>query len=77
MNKQQRKQLSKMLDDIEGYVSVLESMSEEEQDKFYNMPESIQASERGEAIEGAAGNLQQAADDLRNWVDEVRMNLEV
>ncbi len=77
MNKQQRKKLSDMLDEIEGYVSTLEEMSNEEQEKYDNMPEGLQDTERGQAIQDAADNLQQAADDLQNWVDEVRGNMEL
>lgn len=77
MNKQQRKKLSDMLDEIAGYVSTLEEMAEEEQEKYDNMPEGLQDSERGQAIQEAADNLQQAADDLQNWIDETGGNFEL
>lgn len=77
MNKQQRKNLSDMLDEIAGYVSTLEEMAEEEQEKYDNMPEGLQDSERGQAIQEAADNLQQAADDLQNWIDETGGNFEL
>ena len=77
MNKQQRKKLSDMLDEIAGYVSTLEEMAEEEQEKYDNMPESLQDSERGQAIQEAADNLQQAADDLQDWIDETGGNFEL
>lgn len=77
MNKQQRKKLSDMLDEIAGYVSTLEEMAEEEQEKYDNMPEGLQDSERGQTIQEAADNLQQAADDLQNWIDETGGNLEL
>jgi hypothetical protein len=77
MNKQQRKKLSDMLDEIAGYVSTLEEMAEEEQEKYDNMPDGLQDSERGQAIQEAADNLQQAADDLQNWIDETGGNFEL
>jgi ABC-type transporter Mla subunit MlaD len=77
MNKQQREKISDMLDEIEGYVSTLETEANEEQEKRDNMPESLWDTERGQAIQDAADNLQQAADDLQNWIDETRANLEL
>jgi hypothetical protein len=77
MNKQQRKKLSDMLDEIAGYVSTLEEMAEEEQEKYDNMPDGLQDSERGQAIQEAADNLQQAADDLQDWIDETGGNFEL
>ena len=77
MNKQQRKKLSDMLDEIAGYVSTLEEMAEEEQEKYDNLPEGLQDSERGQAIQEAADNLQQAADDLQDWIDETGGNFEL
>ena len=77
MNKQQRKKLSDMLDEIEGYVSTLEEMSNEEQEKFDNIPDSLNDTDRATAIQETADNLQQAADDLQNWIDETRGNLEL
>lgn len=77
MNKNQRKQLSELLDEIESHVSTFEEMAEEEQEKYDNMPENMQDSERAEAFQGAVNNLQEAADSLQSWIDEVRSNLEL
>ena len=77
MNKQQRKRLNELIEHVEGIVTELDEMAQEEQEKYDNMPEGLQESERGEALQDAADNLQQAHDDLENWCDEIRDNLEL
>lgn len=47
-------------------LSVIKSMAEEEQEKFDNMPESLQDSERGQAIQEAADALAAAQSDLED-----------
>ena len=77
MNKQQRKRLNELIEQVEGIVTEIEEMAEEEQDKYDNYPENMQNSDQATAIEEAADNLREAASDLSNWCDEVRSNLEV
>lgn len=77
MNKQQRKELSDMLKVIEEYVSELNEMASEEQDKYINMPEGLQVSEQGQAICVAAGVLSDAVFNLKYWVVELRNNLKI
>ena len=72
MNKTQRKQLSVILTVLEGVKADLEMMSEEEQEKFDNLTEGLQASEKGQAMEDAARELQSAADSI----DEVTSSIE-
>lgn len=77
MNKKQRERLDELIGQVESIAEDILAMQEEEQEKYDNMPEGLQESERGEAIQAAADNLQEAYDDLTNWCDEVRSNLEV
>ena len=72
MNKTQRKQLSVILTVLEGVKADLEMMSEEEQEKFDDLTEGLQASEKGQAMEDAARELQSAADSI----DEVTSSIE-
>ena len=53
MNKQRRKELETISDEIEKLIERLESARDDEQEYFDNMPESIQAGERGERAEYA------------------------
>lgn len=49
---------------LDNARSVFESAADEEQEKFDNMPEGLQASERGEKLEAAAAALQDAVSTL-------------
>jgi len=51
MNKARRKEIARAIELIEEAREILENVRDEEQDAFDNMPESIQSSERGEAME--------------------------
>jgi hypothetical protein len=64
MNKGQRLALSDILNKLEAIKGEIESMGDEEQEKFDHMPESLQNSERGQAIEKAADVLGEAVISL-------------
>ena len=58
MNKETRKQLSKLRDDVDSLKSQLLDLSEqvqeirdEEDDKYYNLPDSLQESKVGQSIQ--------------------------
>lgn len=51
---------------VDDAKSVFESMAEEEREKFDNMPEGLQQSERGSALEEAAEALEEAVVSLEN-----------
>lgn len=51
MNKQRRKQIAAAIELIEQAQAILEEVIAEEQEAFDNLPEGIQASERGELME--------------------------
>ena len=77
MNKKQRDRLNDLIGQVEGIAEEIMAMQEDEQDKYDNMPENLQDSERGEAFQEAADNLQDAADELSSWCEDIRSNLEV
>jgi ElaB/YqjD/DUF883 family membrane-anchored ribosome-binding protein len=62
MNKQRRAEIQKLIDRAEELNQDILSIQEEEQEYYDNMPEGIQASEKGELAETAASLLEQAAD---------------
>lgn len=71
MNAQDRKEISNIISELEALQakveelgSQLRDLAEAEQDKFDNLPEGLQASERGEAIDQAAQSLGDAAEAL-------------
>lgn len=83
MNKDQRKRLDealKLLDEANELIGqaqgIVEEIAGDERDKFDNMPEGLQAGERGQAIEAAADALVEAVsgfDDL--GLDDIIANI--
>lgn len=59
MNNRQRKVLDHIIDQ-------LTEMADEEEEKFYNLPESLQDSEKGSALEEGAEELRRLADEILN-----------
>lgn len=64
MNKQNRKMIEGYIDSLEDLKQNIESMLDEETEKLDNMPEGLQESERGEAIQDAIDYLEAASDSL-------------
>jgi hypothetical protein len=64
MNKLRRKDLEKARALIDEARSIIETAAEEERDYYDNMPEAIQASERGEVADEAVTALEEAMESL-------------
>lgn len=71
MNSQNRKDLQKAVDLINEANSIIETIRDEEQEKFDNLSEGLQASERGQAFEENADNLDSVFSDLENAIDSI------
>ena len=69
MNAKQRKELQGYADGLEKIKCAIEEMREDEECKFDNMPEGLQESERGEAIQEAIDNLESASSSLEEAID--------
>lgn len=65
MNKARRKEIQKVIRDIETLV---QSILGEEQEAFDNMPENLQGSWRGTESEDAQGSLESAIDALEEAI---------
>lgn len=65
MNKARRKEIQKIIKDIENLVH---SILSEEQVAFDNMPENLQGSCRGQESEDAQGSLESAIDALEEAI---------
>jgi len=76
MNKQRRKALQNILERLDEIRSDLSDVVTEEQDAFDNMPEGLQYSEKGEAIEENAQELETAVDDVSIAFDAIQGVLE-
>jgi len=64
MNKARRKEIARAIELMEEAHEILESVRDEEQEAFDNMPEGPQNSERGEAMEGYISTIEEVMDYL-------------
>lgn len=78
MNNPRRKQLSDILDalndlksQLEDCMSDLETLRDEEQEYFDNIPENLQSSERYDRAETSASALNDAYDTLSDLIDNI------
>jgi len=66
MNRERRKRIADVQEKIAGLLEELDEIRTEEEEAYDNLPESLQESERGAAMEEAIGTLDEAYDDLEN-----------
>ncbi len=71
-----RTELEKHIDSISDLVAELESVRDEEQECFDNMPESFQYGEKGERAQAAIDALEEAlssidSDEMRSALDSL------
>lgn len=71
MNKIRRKQLAAIQSKIAELQELLEELHDEEQEAIDNMPESLWGSDRYEAMEEAASNIELAIDELGYAADYI------
>lgn len=74
MNKSRRKALQFVIDTLSTID--LQSISDEEQEAFNNMPEGLQSSERGERTQEIAEQLEEASNTLSELIDTLNSCLE-
>lgn len=78
MNKQRRKEIENIIMELNDAKSKLEKLSarietvlDEEQDAFENLPEGIQDSERGDIMQRNIDSLENAFDGIDNAFNEI------
>ena len=71
MNAKQRKELQGYANSLEEIKRAIEEMRDDEECKFDNMPEGLQESERGEAMQEAIDNLESASSSLEEAIDYI------
>ena len=72
MNKARRKKLGEIIDQLEYLREDLDAVASEEREAYDNLPESLQESDRGCAMEEAADEL----DDICSELEELRQRIE-
>lgn len=65
---EQMVEFSEKLDEVK---SEIDRLYEEEEECYDNLPESLQEGERGEAMQEAMDNLENASDCIQNLMDEL------
>lgn len=73
MNKQRRQRLAQIAERIEAVKLDLETLRFEEQDAFDNTPESLQGGERGQSMETAIEQMEDAEADLDGALASVQV----
>ena len=76
MNKARRKWLQKVIDALEEQKSEIDSIYDEEQEAYDNMPEGLQESERGQAVGENVDGLESASSELEDIISNLQEILE-
>ena len=71
MNAKQRKELQGYADSLEKIKCAIEEMRDDEECKLDNMPEGLQESERGEAMQNAIDQMEYGIDSLQEAIDNL------
>ena len=71
MNNQDRKQLDEAIDLLEQAKAIIESISEQEQEKFDNLSENLQQSEKGQRFEEVSSELADVVSNLEEAIDAI------
>jgi uncharacterized protein YukE len=76
MNTARRKALGEIQDQLTDLQSALELFKDEEQECYDNLPEGIQYSEKGEAMESAVESMEAAYDNIQDAIDNISEAIE-
>ncbi len=72
MNAQGRKEIAKYIASLNEIKDKLDSMRDDEEMKYDNMPEGLQDSERGEQMQEAIDALENACTGLDEAIDSLK-----
>lgn len=76
MNKSRRKELQRIIDQLEDLKDNLESIMSEEEDYRDSIPENLQGSARYEKADDACGSLDDAISSLEDAVSSIEEAIE-
>lgn len=71
MNEQRRKGLRAVINKLEEARNTIESLKDEEQDAYDNLPEGVQSGERGDTMMEAIDNLDCAVSSIEDAIGYV------
>lgn len=73
MNNTRRSQITDVMENLSSLQTSIEELLEEEQEAFDNLPDGIQDSERGEAIQAAIDKLEEAVSNCEELLNNLEM----
>ena len=71
MNNARRKTLKQAIALLENANNIIESVLDEEQDSYDNLPEGLMDSDRGTQMEENIDTLSNIQDEISNFIDEL------
>ncbi len=72
MNMIRRQEINSKLEQIELILEEIDCLRDDEQDSFYNLPENLQGSEKGETMEGYIDSIDTFKDEVYGCVETLR-----
>jgi methyl-accepting chemotaxis protein len=72
MNKQRRRAILSVIDQLGNISQEVNDIQCEEQEYYDNMPESLQSSEAGERAEEVSGILEEITDSIGELVEQLK-----
>ena len=72
MNRERRKKIEDVIAQLQDIQEEVSYIASEEREAFENLPEGIQYSERGEAMEENADSLDEVDTDIDNLIDALQ-----
>lgn len=72
MNKERRKRIEDVIAKLQNLQEEVACIASDEREAFENLPEGLQYSERGEAMEENADNLESAYDSLDAVISDIQ-----
>lgn len=71
MNQQRRNAINKIVAELQNQSEALSSVIADEQEAFDNMPEGLQQSDKGQAMEDNLYSLQEQLDSLEEMISNL------
>lgn len=71
MNEARRKEIAEAISKVEEAKSIIETAASEEREQFDEMTEKAQESDKGQLVEAAATNLEEALDTCDDLIEKL------
>ena len=76
MNKKDRKRLAELIEKIQSLVNEVDKIGQSEQEKYDNLTEGLQSSERGQRYQEVADAIESACSTIEDGLSELNDLLE-